>query len=89
MITMIMLITALSLSLESAPREKRKLEYTVTPQWMADYWLLEAAWAYPIPDDDLIRYENGNYIVPVVVYRHYEDMLKAKELAARDDAARK
>lgn len=44
--------------------------------WMARYWEEEAAWDYYIPDDNLIRFINGKYMVPIVVYKHYEDMVK-------------
>lgn len=49
---------------------------TVDIDWMARYWEEEAAWDYYIPEDNLIRFVDGKYIVPIVVYRHYEDMAK-------------
>ena len=48
--------------------------FTVDADWMARYWTLVALWDYPIPEEKDIRYENGKYIVPAVVFRHYEDM---------------
>lgn len=48
----------------------------VEPEWIARYTEQEQAWDYFIPDDDLIRFDEGKYIVPIVVYRHYEDMAK-------------
>jgi|SRR5215831_2531304 len=48
--------------------------FTVDADWMARYWTLVALWDYPIPEEKDIRFENGKYIVPAVVYRHYEDM---------------
>ncbi len=50
--------------------------YIVDAEWMAHYRVLEAIWSYPIPEDADIRFENGKYMVPTVVYRHYEDMMK-------------
>ena len=49
--------------------------FAVDPQWMARYWELEAAWDYPIPEDDLIKWKDGKYIVPIVVQKHHEDMV--------------
>ena len=46
----------------------------VDAEWMAHYWELEAAWDYPIPEDDLIKWKDGKYIVPISVFKHYEDM---------------
>lgn len=51
------------------------LTFVVDAQWIATYRTLEAAWDYPIPEDDDIKFINGKYHVPVVVYRHYEDMV--------------
>lgn len=56
---------------------------TVDPEWMARYWELEGAWDYPIPEDDLIKWENGKYIIPFMVLQHYEDMEKTPRRIAR------
>lgn len=48
----------------------------VDAEWLARYWELETAWDYPIPEDELIKWENGKYIVPFMVLQHYEDMDK-------------
>lgn len=48
--------------------------FTVDYEWMARYWELESAWDYWIPEDDQIKFKDGKYIVPVVVFKHYEDM---------------
>ena len=50
------------------------LHRKVEPEWMARYWEQEALWDYYIPEDRQIRFKDGQYIVPIVVYRHYEDM---------------
>ena len=49
----------------------------VDTQWWADYLALEAQWDYYIPEDDYVWSANGKYLVPIVVYRHYEDMSNA------------
>jgi|SRR5215471_4308990 len=60
---------------KTTPKKKKDYRtYEVDPEWMAQYWLLESVWDYPIPEDKDIQFKNGKYIVPVVVYRHYEDM---------------
>lgn len=46
----------------------------VDAQWMANYVELEAAWDYYIPEDAWIWSANGKYLVPIVVFKHYEDM---------------
>ncbi len=48
--------------------------FTVDAQWMAQYRAMVALFKYPIPEEKQIRYEKGKFIVPLVVYRHYEDM---------------
>jgi hypothetical protein len=48
--------------------------FPVTLEWMARYRVLESMWDYPVPEDSEIRFENGQYYVPAVVYRHYDDM---------------
>ncbi len=48
----------------------------VEVDWMAKYWEQEAAWDYYIPEDNLIRFVDGKYVVPIVVYKHYEGMVK-------------
>ena len=48
--------------------------YVVDAQWMADYWEQELAWGYWIPEDDEVKFIEGKYYVPPVVYRHFEDM---------------
>lgn len=61
----------------SKPKKEKpsKTDYfTVDIDWMAKYWEQEAAWDYYIPEDDQIRFQNGQYNVPIVVYKHYEDM---------------
>jgi len=64
---------------KSAQKEVSKT-LTVDTQWLANYIVLEKAWDYPIPDDYDIRFlGEGKYEVPIVVYRHYEDMLDAKK----------
>ena len=50
--------------------------FLVDSDWLARYRVYEAVWDYQIPDDDRIKRDDGNYLVPVVVYRHYEDMVK-------------
>ncbi len=49
---------------------------TVEIDWMAKYWEQEAAWDYYLPEDNQIRFVDGKYQVPIVVFRHYEDMVK-------------
>lgn len=66
---------------KKGPRVRKKivrgnLYVVVEPEWIARYTEQEQAWDYFIPDDDLIRFDAGQYIVPIVVYRHYEDMAK-------------
>lgn len=51
--------------------------FTVDAQWMAQYRAMVALFKYPIPEEKQIRYEGGKFIVPLVVYRHYEDMTVA------------
>ncbi len=51
--------------------------YIVDMQWYANYLEQEAAWGYWIQDDESIKIDNGKVYVPPVVYRHYEDMVKA------------
>ena len=64
-------------SSDPAPiRRNGKLVFKVDNQWMASYRVVEAVWEYAIPEDDQIEYDNGVYYVPVVVYRHYQDMIK-------------
>jgi hypothetical protein len=53
--------------------------FTVDKEWIAKYRSMEAVFKYPIPEDKEIRYKDGQFIVPVVVYRHYEDMVKTWE----------
>src|SRR6267154_3928021 len=48
--------------------------FIVDPQWIARYWELEMAWDYWIPEDEQIKFRDGKYIVPIVVFKHYEDM---------------
>lgn len=55
------------------PKQSTKT-LTVDYEWMARYWELETAWDYWIPEDDQIKFKDGKYIVPVVVFKHYEDM---------------
>lgn len=62
------------------PEEKR----AVDAQWIADYRQLELAWDYPIPDDDQIDFKDGKYYVPLVVAKHYEDMLNTAPRRAAD-----
>ena len=50
--------------------------FKVDHQWLARYWELEATWGYWIPEDDQIKFKDGKYIVPVVVFTHCEDMAK-------------
>lgn len=54
--------------------EHTDISFEVDSQWMANYRMLEVEWQYVIPEDDEIRFKNGNYIVPLVVYRHFQDM---------------
>src|SRR5215468_9787571 len=54
--------------------------FAVESQWLAQYRIFEAAWDYPIPEDDDIRFIDGKYHVPAVVYRHYEDMEKTPKV---------
>ncbi len=58
------------------PPKPNRLYVPVEIDWMARYWEEEAAWDYYIPEDDQIRFVDGKYQVPIVVYRHYEDMAK-------------
>lgn len=58
----------------SQPVTRQNVHFMVEPQWMARYWEEEAQWDYYIPEDDQIKFKDGHYIVPFVVYRHYEDM---------------
>jgi len=58
--------------------------FKVDHQWLARYWELEATWGYWIPEDDQIKFKDGKYIVPIVVFKHYEDMAKTP----RRDATR-
>ncbi len=51
--------------------------FIVSEQWYANYLVREAAWDYYIPDDDGIRFIDGKYHVPPVVYRHFEDLVAA------------
>ncbi len=51
--------------------------YIVDQQWYANYLVREAAWDYYIPDDDGIKFVDGLYHVPPVVYRHFQDMVAA------------
>jgi hypothetical protein len=51
--------------------------FTVDAQWMAQYKAMVALFKYPIPEEKQIRYEGGKFVVPLVVYRHYEDMTMA------------
>lgn len=60
---------------DTPPKIHERIYKTVDAQWMARYWELEAAWDYDIPEDDLIEFKEGKYRVPVVVYRHFEDMV--------------
>jgi len=50
--------------------------FNVDRQWMARYWELEATWGYWIPEDDQIKFKDGKYIVPIMVFKHCEDMAK-------------
>jgi len=50
--------------------------FNVDRQWLARYWELEATWGYWIPEDDQIKFKDGKYIVPIVVFKHCEDMAK-------------
>ncbi len=59
-----------------APRNGKGY-FIVTEQWYANYLVREAAWDYYIPDDDGIQYINGQYHVPPVVYRHFQDLVAA------------
>lgn len=54
----------------------------VNTGWMARYWELEAAWDYPIPEDKLIKWKDGKYIVPFLVFKHYEDMANTPRRAS-------
>lgn len=54
--------------------------FEVDAQWIATYREQEVAWDYFIPDDDHIRFENGKFYVPAVVFRHYQDMLNAHDI---------
>jgi len=58
--------------------------FTVDAQWMARYWELEMAWDYWIQEDEQIKFKDSKYIVPVVVFKHYEDMVNT---ARRPSAA--
>jgi hypothetical protein len=58
------------------PEVRYKGFFVVDSMWMARYRTLEAIWDYEIPEDAEIRYEEGKYLVPPVVFRHYEDMAK-------------
>jgi hypothetical protein len=51
--------------------------FTVDAQWMAQYRAMVVMFKYPIPEEKQIRYESGKFIVPLVVYRHFEDMTLA------------
>jgi len=53
-------------------------KFIVGPEWISRYFALVEIWNYPLPEDALIRYSDGNYIVPPVVFRHYEDMSRAE-----------
>lgn len=65
-----------------APSRAKDGSFIVDAQWMAYYWEQELAWDYPIPEDQDIKFVEGKYHVPPVVYRHYEDMVNAS--ASRD-----
>lgn len=60
------------------PTERRNGDgyFIVDSQWYANYVTEEMAWDYWIPEDSLVRFRDGKYHVPPVVYRHYEDMVK-------------
>ncbi len=58
------------------PTTRKRIYVPVDLEWMAQYWEQEAAWDYYIPEDDQIKFVDGKYQVPIVVYRHYEDMFK-------------
>ncbi len=58
------------------PEISKRIYVPVEVDWMAQYWEQEAAWDYYIPEDEQIRFIDGKYQVPIVVYRHYEDMAK-------------
>jgi hypothetical protein len=51
--------------------------FTVDAQWMAQYRAMVVMFKYPIPEEKQIRFEGGKFIVPLVVYRHFEDMTVA------------
>jgi hypothetical protein len=59
---------------QQSKKSVNRLYVTVEIDWMARYWEEEAAWDYYIPEDDLIRFVEGKYVVPIVVYKHNEDM---------------
>jgi hypothetical protein len=61
---------------------KAQRTFTVDPEWIARYWELQAAWDYPIPEDDQIQWKDGKYIVPLMVQKHYEDMLNTPKRPA-------
>lgn len=52
--------------------------FIVDSQWYAEYLAMESARTYWIYDDKDIEFMDGKFHVPPVVYRHYEDMKKAK-----------
>lgn len=66
---------------ESKPKPKAKGQkmFTVDNEWMAHYWTLVYEWDYRIPEERDIRYSGGQFQVPAVVYRHFEDMMEAKK----------
>ena len=57
--------------IKEQPPKPNRLYVPVEIDWMARYWEEEAAWDYYIPEDDQIRFVDGKYQVPIVVYRHY------------------
>ena len=59
-----------------SPEVRYKGFFVVDSIWMARYRTLEAVWDYEIPEDAAIQYHSGKYLVPPVVFRHYEDMAK-------------
>ncbi len=65
-----------STPIKEAPRNGNGF-FIVSAQWYANYLVREAAWDYYVPDDDGIKFIDGKYHVPPVVYRHFEDLVSA------------
>ena len=61
------------------PTDKRSPsgDFIVDNQWYANYLEQEVAWSYYLSYDKDIKFVDGSFHVPPVVYRHSQDMAMA------------